>query len=169
MSFPIVFMYNNEPMNKISKNPKEKFSLTGTLRDECSIVDPEILVEWSDQSIDLTSANYAYIGIWHRFYYINDITAFRSFTDENHVKHDLWRIKMHCDVLYTFSEGILNSPCVVGKSSSSFNMYLNDSHYKCKQNDLISVQEFPSGFDLNSAEFVITLLGARTQTPPPTP
>lgn len=164
MSFPIVFMYNNEPMNKIVKRPEERFTATGDLRDECSIVDPEFIVEVADP----TTANYAYIGPWHRYYYITDITAYRSFLKDN-VMHNLWKIKMHCDVLYTFSEGILNSPCVVGKSSTSFNMYLNDSHYKCKQNDLISVQNFPQGFDLTQARFVLTLLGGRTQTAPPTP
>lgn len=167
MAFPIDFMYNNEPMNKISKNPSTLFTLTGALRDECSIVDPEIMVE-VEYGTDITAANYAYIGIWHRFYYIKNIVAYRSQT-ANGVQHQIWKVSMHCDVLKTFSEGILGSPCVVGKSGSSFNMYLNDSHYKCKQNDLVSVQEFPSGFDMTQARFVVTLLGGRTQTAPPTP
>ena len=112
MSFPVVFMYNNEPMNKISKSPQELFTLTGTLRDESSIVDPEIIIEHENPvgSGLQHGANYAYIGIWNRFYYIKDIVAFRSYTDENHVLHNLWKVSMHCDVLYTFSEGILNSP-----------------------------------------------------------
>lgn len=148
MSFNIVFMYNNEPMNKISKTPVEKFTLTGELKDESSIVDPVILVE-KDSPLE---ANYAYIAEFGRYYYIKDITAVRT---------GLWRITMHTDVLKTFSEGILNSPCIVAKSSSRFNLYLNDSDYKCLQDDIIMTQTFPSGFNIAGSYYVITCLGDR--------
>ena len=148
MSFNIVFMYNNEPMNKISKSPETKFTLTGTLRDESSIVDPVILVE-KDDPID---ANYAYIEQFRRYYYIKDITAVRT---------GLWRITMHTDVLKTFSEGILNSPCIVAKSSSRFNLYLNDSDYKCEQCDLVFTKVFPSGFTITDSRYVAVILGEK--------
>lgn len=146
MSFPIVFMFNNEPMNKISKTPVEKFTLTGELRDESSIVDPVILIE-KDNPIE---ANYAYIAEFNRYYYIKDITAVRT---------GLWRITMHTDVLKTFSEGILNSPCIVAKSSSRFNLYLNDSDYKCEQCDIVLTKKFPTGFNLANSMFVAAILG----------
>lgn len=148
MSFSIVFMYNNEPMNKINKTPVEKFTLTGELREESSVVDPVILIE-KDNPIE---ANYAYIEQFNRYYYIKDITA---------VRNNLWRITMHTDVLKTFSEGILNSPCIVAKSSSRFNLYLNDSDYKCLQDDIIMTQSFPQGFNIAGSYYVITCLGDR--------
>lgn len=148
MSFTIQFMFNNEPMNKITKSPQALFSLTGTLRDESSIVDPVILIEHADP----ISANYAYIEEFHRYYYIKDITAVRS---------GLWRVSMHTDVLKTFSEGILNSPCIVAKSSSRFNLYLNDSDYKCQQNDIVMTKNFPQGFNIAGSYYVLTCLGDR--------
>ena len=154
MAFVIDFMYNNEPMNKIKKTPSSVFQLTGVLKNESSIVDPVIIVEHSNP----ITANYSYIAEFNRYYYIKDVESYRN---------GLWRITMHTDVLKTFSEGILGSPCVVGKSSNRFNRYLNDSQYKLKQNDLISVQQFPSGFDSYDPCFVLTLLGNRTQTAPP--
>lgn len=154
MSFSIQFMYNNEPMNKIGKSPTTVFSLQGTLKDETSIVDPEILVEYGSP----IAANYAYIYLFSRYYYITDITSVRT---------GLWRIKMHTDVLKTFSEGILGSPAIIKKSSNSdfYNLYINDPEYKCQQNDLIITKEFPSGFNLEASRFVLTLFGDRTQTP----
>lgn len=146
MSFNIVFMYNNEPMNKISKTPVEKFTLSGVLKEESSIVDPVILIE-KDNPIE---ANYAYIAEFNRYYYIKDITS---------VRNGLWRITMHTDVLKTFSEGILNSPCIVAKSSSRFNLYLNDSDYKCLQDDIIMTKTFTSGFNLANSTFVAAILG----------
>lgn len=148
MSFVIDFMYNNEPMNKIQKTPQSLFQLTGTLKDESSIVDPVILVEKDDP----ISANYAYIAAFNRYYYIKNIEA---------VRNNLWRITMHTDVLKTFSEGILGSPCIVAKSSSRFNLYLNDENYKCQQNDIIMTKTFPQGFDIAGSYYVVTCLGDR--------
>ena len=153
MSFTIQFMYNNEPMNKINKSPQSLFSLEGTLKDESSIVDPEILVEYGSP----IAANYAHIYMFSRYYYITDITAVRT---------GLWRIKMHTDVLKTFSEGILGSPAIIAKSSQDFNLYLNDPDYKCQQNDIIITKTFPSGFNLEASRFVLTLFGDKTQTAP---
>lgn len=148
MSFNIVFMYNNEPMNKINKTPVEKFTLTGELKEESSVVDPVITIQY-ENPID---ANYAYIPEFNRYYYIKDITS---------VRNGYWRITMHTDVLKTFSEGILSSPCIVAKSSSRFNLYLNDSDYKCLQDDIIMTQTFPQGFDIAGSYYVITCLGDR--------
>lgn len=155
MSFSIKFMFNNEPMNKISKTPQELFELTGTLRDEASIVDPVILVEHNKP----INANYAYIAEFNRYYYIRNIESVRT---------GLWRITMHTDVLKTFSEGILNSPCIVAKSSSKFNLYLNDADYKCQQNDIVMTKVFPNGFTPGNAgsRFSVCILGERTLVPP---
>lgn len=149
MSFQIKFMYNNEPMNKISKTPTELFTLEGTLRDESSIVDPEILVQ-HDNPI---SANYAYIAVFNRYYYINDITSVRT---------GLWRIKMHTDVLKTFSEGILGSPAIIAKSSDKVNFYLNDADYKCQQNDIIITKAFNDAFGDNF-RIVIAIVGDKEE------
>lgn len=152
MSFPIVFMYNNEPMNKINKSPETLFEMQGVLKDECSIVDPVILVERENP----INANYAFIGAFRRYYYIKDIVAYRSNSNAT-----LWEITMHTDVLRTFSEGILNSPAIIGRSSTKFNMYLNDTNYKCQQNDIIVTKTFPEGFHIAESSFVVTLLGDR--------
>lgn len=149
MSFTINFMYNNEPMNKISKSPTTVFSLEGTLKDEASIVDPEILVAYSNP----ITANYAYIEQFSRYYYITDITSVRT---------GLWRIKMHTDVLKTFSQGILGSPAIIAKTSNGdfYNLYLNDADYKCQQNDIIITKKFPNGFEDND-RVVLLVLGKK--------
>lgn len=157
MSFPVKFIYNNEPMNKISKNVgNEIMTLEGTLRDESSIVDPVILVECPSP----ITANYAYIEAFHRYYFIRDISAFRSYQDENQVMHNLWRITMHTDVLRTFAEGILGSPCIVAKTGGNdFNLYLPDPNYKRQQNDRYGFVEFPNGFNYDNCRFYLTFFG----------
>lgn len=149
MSFNIVLMNNHDPYNKISKNPVTVRTISGTLRDETSIVDPDILIEYNGT---LTDCNYAYIAEFSRYYFIKNIESVRT---------KLWRVSMHCDVLKTFSEGILGSPCIVARSSDRFNLYLNDAHYKAQQNPIIFTKKFPSGFDLTNATFVLGLIGGR--------
>lgn len=153
MSFPIVFMYNNEPMNKISKTPVEVYTLEGVLKDETSIVDPVILISKSGTMGDV---NYAYIAQFNRYYYIRDAVSNRN---------GLWEVTMHTDVLKTFSEGILGSPAIIAKSSKKYNLYLNDADYKCQQNDIIMTQNFPNGFTPGDAgsRFCVCILGDRVR------
>lgn len=156
MAFDIQFQYNNEPMNKISKTPQDVGNpISGVLRDESSIVDPIILVELEEMHV--LSANYAYISEFHRWYYIRNWEA---------VRNGVWRVTMHTDVLKTFSEGILGSPCIVAKSSNRFNLMLNDGDYKCNQDIYVSTQKFPNGFDAGHGCYILTLLGEKTTTPP---
>lgn len=152
MAFEIKLMYNNEPMNKISKTPQTISTVTGVLRDESSVVDPVILIETSNP----IAANYAYIGSFSRYYFIRNWEA---------VRNGLWRCTMHTDVLKTFAEGILGSPCIVARSTSKKNYFLNDNMLLRQQNEYVFSQNFPSGFDLNNSRFILSLIGDRTQNP----
>lgn len=144
----IYLCYNNEPYNKISKAISTSgLMLQGTLRDETSIVDPEVLIEYNGV---LTDYNYAQIADFRRFYFIRNIES---------VRQNLWRVSMHCDVLKTFSEGILGSPVIVERSSSKFNMMLNDPYYRVQQNPIVMTKVFPNGFDTSHASYVLALVG----------
>ena len=57
MSFSIDLMNNQEELNKISKSPTTVMTLTGTLREETDLVNPQINIEYSGT---LTNTNYMY-------------------------------------------------------------------------------------------------------------
>lgn len=150
MSFPIQLMLNSEPYNKIQKSPTVVATVSGTLKEECSLMDPEILIERSEPIID---ANYAYIEFSEnvgKYYFIKNVEAYRS---------GLWRVSMHCDVLMTYAAGILSSPAIVARSSSNFNMMMNDDHYYTQENPMIFTKAFPNGFDTSTASYVLALIG----------
>ena len=155
MSFPIEFMHNHSPKNKLEKHTTTVLTVTGDLRDECSVTAPEFLVE----AEDLTRANYAWIGPFRRFYFITDISAYRNVVRDG-VMHRIWLVKMKCDVLMSFCDGILDSPCIIAKTAGNdFNLYLPDPNYKCQQNDRIGMVPFPNGFDLANTYFYLTFFG----------
>lgn len=139
--------------NKINKNLPDSPALTieGTLKDPCNMLDPTIVIEHDG----VPRYNYAYIPDFERFYFVAPPT-------NNGLK--LWSVNMHVDVLYTWRQGILTAPCVVAKSSSNYNLYLNDNNYKCYQNPHIFSYNFPSGFDITQAHFVMTLFGDKVVT-----
>lgn len=126
-------------------------TLTGSLREETSLVDPEIIVEYSGT---LTNVNYMYISTFNRYYFINDIESVRT---------NLWKIKAHCDVLKTYAQGILGCKCVVARNEYQYNLYLNDSYFKVYSNPRVQVANFPNKFTGES--YVLVMKGCQNYTP----
>lgn len=143
----LVTMLNHSPDNMIKKNLTVTTTYTGTLRDSSSIVDPVILVECTNPSMNV---NYAKIEEFGRYYFVTEIVSVRT---------DLWEFHLHCDVLKSFEDAILNSDAIISKSESNWNMYLHDQDYKCFQDPIIMNKEFPQGFDLSNSTFVLAVVG----------
>ena len=146
MAFDIKLMNNQEELNKITKSPTEVMTLSGTLREETDIVDPQINVEYNGT---LTNVNYMYIAEFNRYYFITKIESIRT---------GLWRIYAHCDVLKTYSEGILGTPAVVARNENRYNLFLNDSFFKVYSNPRLQIAKFPNKFSGES--YVLVMKGA---------
>ena len=58
--------------NVVDKELYTHTSMTGTLRDDCSVINPVISVE-SLTPTQLKEVNYAYIPEFGRYYYVNNI------------------------------------------------------------------------------------------------
>ena len=150
MSFDIVLHNCTDPVNKINKTINEN-TLTGTysgqLVEGTSLVDPNILIE----SETVPAGNYAYISAFGRYYYITDIVS---------EKTNLWRLTMHSDPLKSFASQICANTAVIARSSSDWNLYLEDTQYKAYANPKKIVKTFPSGF--STFKFVLALMGGHT-------
>lgn len=145
--FDIELMNNQEELNKITKNPTLVRTLHGFLREETDLVDPEILIEFDGVLVD---CNYMHIPIFNRYYFITKIESVRT---------NLWKVYAHCDVLKTYSEGILGTNCVVARSENRYNLYLNDSMYKVTSNPRLQIANFPNKFEGES--YVLVMNGAQ--------
>lgn len=111
----IKLYHNSSPNNKISKSLSSETVLTGSLRDDSKIVNPEILIESSNP----LSFNYAYIPLFHRYYYIKDIVAHRR---------NLWLVRLAVDVLMSYKNDILDLDCIISDTEGyKENEYLADS------------------------------------------
>ena len=140
---------SNTVLNKTIPSTPD-LQIDGTLKENCDILNPVILIE----NAAVPNYNYAYIPDFGRYYFVSPAE------NEGRV---FWSIPMHVDVLYTWRAGIMSAPCIVAKSSSSYNLYLNDNNYKCYQNPHIFCQRFPSGFNVSQAKFIMTLFGDKVR------
>lgn len=150
MSFNITFMNNQEELNKITKRPSSVMTLTGHLREETDIVNPVINIEYNGT---LTNVNYMWIPEFHRYYFITKIESVRT---------GLWRVYAHCDVLKTYAEGILGTPCVVARNEKQYNLMLNDSYFKVYANPRLQVANFPNKF--SGYSYVLVMKGCQYVT-----
>lgn len=143
----IKFYKNLSEKNHLDKNITQQGSdVTGTLRADCSVIDPVIAIE-EFTSFDLATCNYAYITEFGRYYFINNIVC----------KGNLYEIHMHVDVLSTYKEEIRQNQAVVSRQQSKYNLYLQDGVFKTYAFPHIQVAQFPSGF--SSFNLILSVAG----------
>lgn len=128
---------------------------TGTLREETSITNPVITI-----ATDVFQpCNYAYIGDFGRWYYIDDIIS---------VRKGLWEVSLTCDVLMTYRVGIKNLKLLASRNEFEQTINITDDralHYNDKEYERIvsgSSQYVTNPFDFSfgstKVQYVITAL-----------
>lgn len=142
MSFSIQLYQNNSEKNKIGKSLTSYKTLTGVLRNECSLTTPEILIE-SDSPI---LCNYAYIANFGRYYFITDVKS---------VRNNLYIISLKCDVLETYKSRIYKNTAVLERSQYYWNLYLQDASMPIASNILTNTQAFNISFNKNGTKVLI--------------
>jgi hypothetical protein len=143
----IKLYYNSSDNRCIKKNITDEFTLSGTLRAETSIVNPEITVTSSTP----LRYNYCYIPSFKRYYYINNIIS---------VKNDVWKLVMEVDPLMSFKNDILALKVVVSKQSSTENgdEYIDDGSLVTDNLMFKTVYNFANGFN-NDSEYILITAG----------
>ena len=145
-----LILYTNNSDNKVvTKDITTLATINGTLRENCSIIDPVITVSDSVVNNSIAAAcNYAKIAQFGRYYYVRNITATGK----------LWEITMHCDVLASFQTELKALDAVVARQENKYNLYLRDGYFKTYANSHISCEPFPNAFD--TQEFILAVSGS---------
>ena len=108
---------------------------TGTLRNECSVQNPSVLMRVTASSI--SGCNYMYISEFGRYYFITDITA---------VSDTLSMVSGRCDVLKTYAAGIRSNSCILKRSANLNEPFINDGSYTMKSQMTTDYYPFPVFF-----------------------
>lgn len=146
MAFSITIQRNSSPKNQFTKQLTTIATLSGTLRDGTSLVNPSILIEASESS--MATANYCTIPSFGRSYFITDIVS---------VRNGLLELSLHSDVLSSFASQIKSNSAIIYRQENQWNLYLNDGVFKSYQNPQVITVPFPQGF--TTTEFVLAVAG----------
>ena len=147
MAFTVALQSNSSPKNQLDKSVSGVLSVSGTLKEGTSVIDPVILVQAPLST--LVNANYMTISAFGRFYFITDIRSIRN---------DLVEISGHVDVLSTYAAGIRGNNAIIYRQENDWNLYLDDGSFQIYQNPSVLTRPFPSGF--STLEFVLAVAGS---------
>lgn len=144
MSFIINLEYNASDTNELNKTITPITSVTGTLKNKTSIINPVIVIEGNIP----TNCNYMTIPVFNRKYFITDIQS---------VNNDMFEVSAHVDVISTYAESIKNCQGIIARQQHDYNLYVDDGSFKVYQNPTFKIDRFPNGF--NACEFVLAVAG----------
>lgn len=139
-------MVNQSENIRLDKKTKTISTVSGTLKDSTSIIDPVITIECA--LADVVGCNYISIPKFNRFYFVNNIRS---------VGQGLVEFSCHVDVLSSFADEIRKNDAIIKRQENKWNLYLNDGTFKVYQNPLVLTRAFPSGF--STQEFVLAVAG----------
>lgn len=145
MSITISLMRNYSDTNVLDKNIETLSTVSGTLKNKTSVLNPVIQIQGSLP----TGCNYMYISDFGRYYFVDDISS---------VTNTIFEISAHVDVLTTYASQIRSCRGIIARQQNNWNLYVDDGAFKTYQNEIILVQTFSTGF--NSDEFVLAVAGS---------
>lgn len=129
----ITLYVNNSPNEKVTKDLTKVADLTGTLREESSVIAPVITIERSSP----VGFNYVYIPDFGRYYYVQEVDVVRT---------GLIRLHLKSDPLMSFGTQIRANSGIIRKNANQFNVMINDNSIRTYQNDIYSYYQFANGF-----------------------
>lgn len=152
-------LYTPDEKNKVGKTTTSYFTLTGTLREESSILTPSIIVNNVDDKI-LYRVNYMYIPDFHRYYFVTNITC---------VKNNLYRIDGRVDVLNTYASPIKAQTALIERQETitEQNPYLIDNLVNIQSNPIIITKNFQqtNPFDPSKWSYILLTIGSGGDIP----
>lgn len=140
----IVFYSDFYKKKNSTKRPSNGTTVSCTLKNDCSMLNPQIEIEYASASSNPVSWNYAYIDAFGRYYYV---------TDWQWVENRKWKAFLSVDALATHKEDIGASTQFVLRSSETSNGNIIDDAYfqECRaQNEKHGFKSLWSGLTTGS-------------------
>ena len=122
-------------------------TLSGTLKEPTSFIDPVVIVEATQEQ--MKDCNYLRINQFGRYYFVNNIVVLRT---------GLYQIQAHVDVLYTYKTQIRKNYAIIHRSQNDYELNLDDGSIKVNNNPTIQTKSFTNGFT-TSLEFLLAVAG----------
>lgn len=140
-----LYQSSTEP-NRVDKSEflRKVGILTGTLREDCSIVNPVITMEIEG----VPNFNYIYIPNFQRYYFVDEIVS---------ISKNIWEVSMSCDVLMTYRGGIYQLTGFIDRNEFTFDDRIVDNKRVVPQG--YSILDIPIENELFTGEVSYVLTG----------
>lgn len=99
---------------RIVKQITDELVLTGSLRDQSSIITPTFALETNP-----IGYNYSYIPAFQRYYYIKNIVA---------VRKQLFQLQLKCDVLMSYKDEIYAMQALINREETPDTTYVDGNY-----------------------------------------
>ena len=148
MAFTISLFKTASENNRVVKVLTDEKQLSGELRNQTSVLNPNIKIESAD---NISTYNYAYISEFGRYYYITDIVSVRT---------NCWVVSLRCDVLMSYKDEIKTITGVVVRQESNPNKLLIDRLERIQSDKEIDILYYPEAFSKN-LQFILVTAGGQ--------
>ena len=143
--------------NVINKSLGTPTSLECNMQVATEQLQPHVRVSFADSdNFEAFDYNYCIVTL--------DSKEYPYFIDVNNAKNigkGVWDVPMQLDLLELYKTNILASTAIIERSSSNFNMYLQDTMYLATGYPLTGCIEFPQGFN-NNYSYILNVCNAYT-------
>lgn len=147
MAFTISLFKTVSENNRVVKVLTDEKQLSGELRNQTSVLNPNIRIESAD---NISGYNYCYIPEFGRYYYITDIVSERT---------NIWEVSMRCDVLMSYKDEIQNLNVILNNTQKTgLNNYLASNNWVNLVKTKTDIKAFPSGLS-EQGEFILITAG----------
>lgn len=161
MSIEIQLGNSDKKVNSTLR-PSGLTSFTCNIKSPSSIINPIIEINYPAWNISgdddrMTAYNYAYIPVFNRYYFINDVTFDRG----------LWILSLNADVLATFKTQIGDDTMYILRSSADSDGNIIDEYYPATGEVTITDSSAVLGYNFNGFEngqYVVGVLGQENVT-----
>lgn len=142
---------------KIKKSPSFNNTVNCTIYGECSVISPNLIIDYFNGVED---CNYAqFLG---KFYWIRDVIL---------IPGRRCKISMEEDPFYTYANYILSCEAYADRSESKVNPMVVDGNYPTKVTNTMTVKKFSlEPFAAGNDTYLLTVIGGgRAVSPDPEP
>ena len=146
-AIPIVLYKNSIPLNHARRTFTDPLTISGTPREGINPLKPEITVEYNAA---IMAYNYAYIAEYGRYY---------SFSELPTVDGKTLKLSLKADTFYNWKSVIMKSQCIAERSSSIYELMLEDTAVSAVAGYDIFSRSLPYEFRPDMGRYVLAVAG----------
>lgn len=145
----VVNLYKYTKRKNSTAFPSDGTSVTGSLKGDCSIIRPTLLINYENTDFNMFDFN-------GRLYWVTDVRWIRN---------NLIEISGEVDVLGTYKSSIIDTTAFISYASNGYNVMLPDNRIPMKSDTVRTTSTVPLGEPFNSeGSFILGVVGT-TQKP----